>query len=124
MDGPVLVFGATGKQGGATVRHLRARGIPVRAVTRNPQGEGGRRLTEAGVEVVRADLDDPATLGPALAGCRGVFSVQNPWESRKVDEAAQGIRLTEAAVAAGVPQLVFASVIRADSSPNLPHFAN
>ena len=120
---PVLVLGATGKQGGAALRHLRARGIAVRAVTRKPEGDGGKRLAGLGAEVVRADMNDPASLEAALRGCRAVFSVQNPWEKGQ-DEAAQGKLVIDAAKRAGVEQVVYASVIRAETSPDLAHFAN
>ncbi|GAA3353001.1 NmrA family NAD(P)-binding protein [Saccharopolyspora gregorii] len=34
---PVLVSGATGRQGGATARALLAAGVPVRALVRDPE---------------------------------------------------------------------------------------
>ena len=40
----ILVTGATGKQGGAVVRHLRTRGFAVRALTRNPDRPEARAL--------------------------------------------------------------------------------
>src|ERR1035437_4513994 len=40
VPGPVLVTGATGRQGGTVVRHLLARGACVRALTRNPDSAG------------------------------------------------------------------------------------
>ena len=39
---PVVVTGATGRQGGAVLRHLLERGWPVRALTRRRCGCSGR----------------------------------------------------------------------------------
>jgi nucleoside-diphosphate-sugar epimerase len=58
--GLILVTGATGKQGGAVTRHLRAAGYDVRALTRDPLADKARPLREAGVELVQTDLTDRA----------------------------------------------------------------
>ena len=48
-DKVVLVTGATGKQGGATLRHLAGqRGFRLRAMTRKPDGDSASRLTALG----------------------------------------------------------------------------
>jgi uncharacterized protein YbjT (DUF2867 family) len=65
----ILVTGATGNVGGELVRALAARGEPVRAVARNPDGAS----IPAGVDVAAAQLDAPETVAPALAGIRKVF---------------------------------------------------
>jgi uncharacterized protein YbjT (DUF2867 family) len=75
---PVLVTGATGKQGGATARALLAAGVPVRALVRDPASERARAVEALGAELVTGDLYDPGSLRPALDGVRGVFSVQMP----------------------------------------------
>jgi uncharacterized protein YbjT (DUF2867 family) len=67
----ILVTGATGTVGRQVVTQLSKRGAPVRAVTRDP---ASARLP-AGVEVVRGDLTDPASLEPHLAGVDSVFLV-------------------------------------------------
>jgi len=64
----IVVFGATGQQGGGVVHALQASGkYKVRAVTRNP--EKHRQLAD---EVVKADLDRPETLKIAFNGAYGV----------------------------------------------------
>ena len=118
---PILVFGVTGSQGGATARLLLDRGLPVRGLTRKPDGPAAGRLRARGVEVVGGDMDDDSSLRAALQGCRGVFSVQNWWE-RKNDEVAQGRRIADLAQAAGVEHLVYTSVARAHDHPDLAHF--
>jgi uncharacterized protein YbjT (DUF2867 family) len=67
----ILVTGATGTVGRQVVTQLNERGVPVRAVTRDPASAG----LPAGVEVVRGDLADPASLEPHLAEVDSVFLV-------------------------------------------------
>ena len=55
----ILVAGATGNVGGALVRDLTTRGVPVRGLSRS--GE------------FRGDLNDPPSLRPALAGVSAMF---------------------------------------------------
>jgi uncharacterized protein YbjT (DUF2867 family) len=64
----ILVAGATGKQGGSVVRHLQAGGFHVRALTRDPDTDKARWLRDEGVDLVRGDLTDAASLRPALEG--------------------------------------------------------
>ena len=63
---PILVTGTTGKQGGAVVRALLQAGRPVRALTRDPSSAAGKALAAQGVEVVKGDLNDTASLDAAL----------------------------------------------------------
>ncbi|MFJ3438982.1 NAD(P)H-binding protein [Streptomyces cyaneofuscatus] len=65
----ILVTGATGKVGGAVVSQLHAAGVPVRALVR------GEADFPEGVQAVRGDLGDPASLGTALEGVDSVFLV-------------------------------------------------
>ena len=124
-DRIVLVTGATGKQGGATLRHLaHAGGFALRAMTRKPEGEAARSLAALGAEVVKGGLDDPASLERALAGAWGVFAVQNTWEAGVEREEAQGKRLAELARRAGVQHYVYASVGSAHLATGIPHFDN
>lgn len=71
----VLVTGATGRQGGATARALLAAEVPVRALVRDPQSKSAQEIEALGAELVRADLSDRTSLGPAVEGVRAVFSV-------------------------------------------------
>src|SRR6266853_441652 len=106
MSDRILVMGATGLQGGAVARHLLKLGKPeVRCLTRRPDSEAAKTLKQLGAEVVRADLDDPASLKSALRDCTGVFGVTDFWEAflREYD---QGVNLIDAAFEAGVGHLV------------------
>jgi uncharacterized protein YbjT (DUF2867 family) len=67
-------------------------------------------LAAAGAELVRGDLDDPASLEPAVRGAYGVYSVQ----SANPNELVQGTNVV-AAKAADVRHLVYSSVGGAES---------
>lgn len=124
LPGIILVTGATGQQGGATLRELRKAGHTVRAVTRKPESEAARSIAALGAEVVKGDLDDPAAFAPALAGVWGVFGLQNTWEAGVEREEAQGKSLIDLAHKAGVQHYVYASVGSADRKTGIPHFDN
>ncbi|RSM59203.1 NmrA family protein [Amycolatopsis sp. WAC 01376] len=109
---PVLVTGATGRQGGATARALLAAGVPVRALVRDPAR--AKVVETLGAELVVGDLHDIDSVIRAAKGARAVFSVQMPGVSAEgfdfAGEVTQGVNLIEAAKAAGVPQFVHTSV--------------
>ncbi|MEU8760063.1 NmrA/HSCARG family protein [Streptomyces sp. NPDC048659] len=109
----VLVTGATGQQGGSTARALLAADVPVRALVRDPGSQRARAIEALGAELVRADLSDRDSLGPAVEGVRAVFSVQMPPMTGAgvdfADELAQATHLVDAAKAAGVRQFVQSS---------------
>ena len=67
----ILVTGATGKVGRQVVSRLLAEGARVRALTRTPEAAGLPR----GVEVVRGDLNAPASLDESLRDVETVFLV-------------------------------------------------
>lgn len=50
-------------------------------LTRKPDGDRAAALARTGVEIIKGDLDDEATLRSALAGAWGVFAVQNTAEA-------------------------------------------
>ncbi|KUL34216.1 NmrA family NAD(P)-binding protein [Actinoplanes awajinensis] len=124
MSDPVLVVGATGKQGGAAVRSLLAADFPVRALVRDPATDRAKAVAALGVELVTGDLNDPASLRAAVDGARTVFSVQMaPVKDGAYDfpgELRQAENLIEAARTAGVPQLVHTSVSGSDRLATAP----
>src|SRR3990170_4436131 len=120
----VLITGATGKQGGATAGALAGKGFRLRAMTRKPESEAAQALAKAGVEIVKGDLDDAASLGKALEGAWGVFAVQNTWEAGVEKEEEQGKRIAEVARKKGVQHYVYSSVGSAHRKTGIPHFDN
>lgn len=66
----IVVFGATGQQGGSVIRHLIASDKPyqIKAVTRDPGSAASKSLAEQGVKLVQADLGDTAQVNEAVKG--------------------------------------------------------
>ncbi|MEV5983219.1 NmrA family NAD(P)-binding protein [Streptomyces sp. NPDC052114] len=124
---PVLVTGATGKQGGATARALRTAGVPVRALVRDPATERAQAVKALGAELVTGDLHDRDSVIRAAKGARAVFSVQMPAMTADgfdfEGEVTQGVNLIEGAKAAGVPQFVHTSVSGAGRHTETPGWA-
>ncbi|WP_328992734.1 NmrA/HSCARG family protein [Kribbella sp. NBC_01245] len=114
-DKLVAVTGATGRQGGAVLRHLLADGWQVRALTRTPNSIRAQALKDLGAEVVACDMADRDSLVKAFAGARGVYSVQNPMIAGFDGEVAQGKNVADAAKAAGVLHVVYGG-----AGPGLP----
>lgn len=118
----ILVTGATGRQGGAALRHLGDRGFACRALTRDPDSAQARAFVGRGTEIVRGDMEDPASLSRALEGVYGVYAVQTPYESGVDAEVRQGFHLIDAAQRSGITHFVYSSVASADQSTKIPHF--
>lgn len=83
----MLVTGATGNVGGALARTLVERGVPTRAVVRDPA-----RPVPAGVEPVVGDLTDASTLREALAGVDGLFLMPGYADEIAAEAARAGVR--------------------------------
>jgi len=119
-NGPILVTGATGQQGGAVARALIAKGQKVRVMTRHP--EKAAALAKAGAEIVQGDLTNQAVLQMALRGVNGVFAMSTPFEAGMDAEVRQGIMLADAAKQAGITHYVYTSVGSAHRHTGIPHF--
>lgn len=111
--GPVMVTGATGTVGRSVVEQLLTAGRPVRTGVRNPATAD----LPPGVEVVRLDFTDRATVAPALAGAEGLFLMRPPAIS---DVGTALGPLVESAGAAGVSRVVALSVMGVN--PAMPHW--
>ena len=74
IQGKVLVTGATGDTGRATVNELLARGHQVRALAHG-QDDRSKRLQERGVEVVYGDLLDFGQVRPRSSGVQRAYFV-------------------------------------------------
>jgi len=93
-------------------------------MTRKPDSERAATLARQGIDIVKGDLDDEASLRRALAGAWGVFGVQNAGEAGPEREEAQGKRLATLAREAGVEHFVYTSVGSAHKQTGVPHFDN
>ncbi len=73
----ILITGATGTVSGGLIAALSGQpGLTLRALVRDP-GKAAR-LRAAGVELVRGDLDDASTLGPAFEGVDALWLLTAP----------------------------------------------
>jgi dihydroflavonol-4-reductase len=111
---PALVTGATGFVGWHVARALLDRGQSVRALARNP---ASLRELE-GVEAIKGDLRDPASLQRAVAGCSTVYHVaadyrlwtRDPQQMHRSN--VDGTRaMLDAARQAGVERFVYTSTV-------------
>lgn len=113
-----LVLGGSGQQGGAVARALRARGVRVRAATREPLSTAGRDLAQLGIDPVAVDLSDLTSITAAMKGVSAVFSVQ-PSSGQPSgtftdeQEVRAGVAVVDAAERAGVKHLVYSSALAA-----------
>lgn len=109
----ILITGATGRTGSHAARELAARGLPVRALVRNPAKAA--TLAAAGVELVTGDAGDADSLRAAMQGVRKVAVIFPNGEQQLALEK----RVVDAAVAAGVEH-----VLKISSMESLPTARN
>ncbi|WP_029619932.1 NmrA/HSCARG family protein [Pseudorhizobium marinum] len=121
-----LVFGATGQQGGAVARALKAKGRKVRAFVRDPESGKAKALAAEGISLAIGDLFDPASIDRAMAGIAGVFSVQTSSPAGEItdeQEVWQGKAIADSALQQGVRHLVYSSGGAAGKGPTgMGHF--
>lgn len=116
----ILVFGATGQQGGSVARALLNAGWFVRAMVRNPSSSASLALQDAGAEIVAGTFDDIRAMRAAMEGAHGVFSVQPSSPGGTVsddDEVRYGKTIASLAAECGVQHLVYSSVSAVGDQP-------
>jgi uncharacterized protein YbjT (DUF2867 family) len=110
----IAVVGATGAQGGGLARAILADpngGFACRAITRDPSKDQARALGGKGADVVKADLDDVASLKRAFAGAYGAYCVTNFWEHFSGEkEKTQARNMAEAARTAGLTHVIWSTL--------------
>ena len=110
----IAVVGATGAQGGALVRAILAdkgSAFAPRALTRDVNSEKAKALAATGAQVVAADIDDAASLGPAFVGAYGAFCLTNFWEHFSPErELQQAENMARAAKAAGLEHVIWSTL--------------
>ncbi|CAI7641708.1 unnamed protein product [Penicillium manginii] len=116
MSKLLVVFGATGQQGGSVIDFVLndsdlSKEYSLRAITRDATKPAGQALQKRGVEVVSADIDDSQSLNAALAKAHTVFIVTTTVydEHLKSREFRQGKAAADASVAAGAKYLIFST---------------
>jgi uncharacterized protein YbjT (DUF2867 family) len=104
----VLMIGGTGGLGAPVARQLRSDGYQVRLLVRDRSG----RSLDSGFDHVVGDLDDPASLRSALAGCDAVHvSARGGPRAEEYDrvEHLGTARVAQLAADAGVERLTYVS---------------
>ena len=112
----LTTFGATGNQGGSIISTVLSHAnlsekYALRGITRDPNSAKSQSLISKGVEMIRANLDDPDSLRTAVRGAHGVFGVTDFWAVMSKDiEIRQGLNIFEACQAEGVQHFVWSSL--------------
>jgi len=111
----IAVLGATGAQGGGLVRAISADtggGFTARAITRDPSSDAAKALaTLPNVEVVQADLEDPASIEAAFTGAYGAFCVTFFWvDFSPATEMRHAETMAHAAKASGVQHVIWSTL--------------
>jgi uncharacterized protein YbjT (DUF2867 family) len=117
MSKLLLVFGATGQQGGSVIASVLndptlSKQYAIRAVTRDATKPASQSLGQKGIEVVQGDVDDALSLAPIMHGVHTVFAnlVTVYDDNTKAREITQGKAVADAAVAAGVQYIIFSTL--------------
>ncbi len=105
---PVLVFGATGRQGGSATKALLKAGWPVRALVRDSADTASQKLRNAGVELVQGSFEETNVIRSAMKDVYGVFSVL-PANLAADDEVRHGISIADIAAETGINHFVYSS---------------
>ncbi len=112
---PIIVCGATGKQGSSVLNSLlNSKKFQVIALSRNPSGDKALAIKKRGIEVRKADLQDKTSLIKAFENAYGVYGVTTPENAKgKMDtemEKEQGINIVDACVENNIKHLVLSTV--------------
>jgi dihydroflavonol-4-reductase len=117
-----VVTGATGHLGNVLVRHLRAAGIPTKALVR--PSSPLMPIEGLDVEIVRGDVTDPESLRRAFEGAdvvfhlAGLISITAGREAQLQHTNVEGTKnVVEACIAAKVRRLVYTSSVHALTEP-------
>lgn len=124
--GKVLLIGVTGGTGGNVVKGFLEQGVTnLRAITRkiDPNRPSLSKLTDAGVELVEANLDAEDSLVAAFAGISAVYCHATAADSAKPDplEIERAHRLARAAKQADIKHFVYNSAGGADRNSGIGH---
>jgi uncharacterized protein YbjT (DUF2867 family) len=110
----IAIVGATGAQGGSLARAILSDSnseYSVRALTRDPNSDKAKQLTQMGAEVMAGDIDDEDALQRLLAGAYGAYFVTFFWAHFSPErEMADARRMAEAAKEAGVQHVIWSTL--------------
>lgn len=110
----IVVFGATGAQGGGLAHAILNdpnSEFAVRAVTRDTNSEKAKALAAKGAEVVAADVDDMESMKRVLQGAYGAYFVTFFWAHFSPEkELAEAKNMAEAAKDAGLKHVIWSTL--------------
>lgn len=126
--GPVLVIGATGQQGRATIGHLLQRGWEVRAFVRDLDSPAAAKLRDAGANLIEGNLDEPASVRAAMKEAYGVFMMLTPMSGVHITtegiaaEIRWGTTVVDLAAELSIAHLVYSSVRGAGQDAGVDYY--
>lgn len=129
-DKTIVVFGATGQQGGGVIEALRNNSdFKIRGVSRDTNSDQAQALQNQGIEMVTANLNDAASITAALQDAYGVFLVTNFWDpSTGASEYEQVKTAVLAAQQTGIEHFVWSTLPNVEQISagkfSVPHFTN
>jgi uncharacterized protein YbjT (DUF2867 family) len=110
----IVVFGATGAQGGGLARAILNDSnseFSVRAVTRDTNSEKAKELAAMGAEVVAGDVDDMQSMKRVLVGAFGAYFVTFFWAHLSPEkEMAEAKNMAAAAKEAGLKHVIWSTL--------------
>ncbi len=110
----IVVFGATGAQGGGLVRAIlndKNSEFTVRAVTREVNSDKAKALAALGAEVVSADIDSKESIAAALKGAYGAYFVTFFWAHFSPEQEANEVKnMAVAAKEAGIQHAIWSTL--------------
>ncbi|WP_316815101.1 NmrA/HSCARG family protein [Pedobacter nyackensis] len=136
----IVIFGATGAQGGSLARAILNDSnseFAVRAVTRDTESDKAKELAKMGAEVVAGDIDNIQSIKRALENAYGAYFVTFFWAHFSPEkEMAEAKNMATAAKEAGLKHVIWSTLedvrkyvpLDDDSMPTLqekykvPHF--
>lgn len=113
----IFITGATGNVGAEIVRQLSAQSHPIRVAQRNLQPSSNSSL-DSNIEYINFDFKQPQTFSQAFQGVKKVFLMRPPALSQVKTYIYPAI---DSAIASGVEQIVFLSILGAESNLIIPH---
>jgi uncharacterized protein YbjT (DUF2867 family) len=88
----MILVTTAGKVGSEAVRLLRGQDVPVRVLVRDSAGATAQSLASAGAEIVKGDLNVPASVDEAMTGVNSVILVSPAAPAQELNVVASAIR--------------------------------
>ncbi|WP_454703086.1 NmrA/HSCARG family protein [Agrobacterium burrii] len=105
---PILVFGATGRQGGSVAKALLKAHWPVRVLVLDPSDLASVALRDAGAELVHGSFADTDVIASAMRDVHGVFSVL-PANLSAEEEVHYGTSIADLAAQSRIEHFIYSS---------------